>query len=200
LSFVLLRGRCRYCKKPIAFIYPLIELVCAGLALIVVAKFGLRISSIFLFISLSLLALASFIDVEDREVDLRILIVGIVLAVIWQAFSIVSWPGAAFILLAGLAAMLVPLAFYLISRERWMGLGDVLFSFWIGVIAGYPAALVAMLVAFLLGGIFGIIILVVHGKKAERRIAFGPFIAIGGLIGLLWGQTIIDFYLKLIGF
>jgi leader peptidase (prepilin peptidase)/N-methyltransferase len=144
--------------------------------------------------------MAGFLDVESREVDLRVFIAGIALALIWQILRLSSWQDIIIVLLGGVSALLIPAVFYLVSRERWMGLGDVFFAFWIGIVASYPASLIAVFSAFLLGGIFGIIVLIARGRKAERRIAFGPFLGIGGLIGLVWGQEILNFYLKLIGF
>jgi leader peptidase (prepilin peptidase)/N-methyltransferase len=92
---------------------------------------------------------------------------------------VLSWQDIPIVLLGGISALLIPAAFYLLSRERWMGLGDVIFAFWIGIIASYPASLIAIFSAFLLGGIFGIMVLITKGKQAERRIPFGPFLGLG---------------------
>jgi len=199
ISYLTLRGCCRYCKKPIGLSYLLVELICAALGGFVVWKFGLHFSSFSLFISLSLLVLAGFLDIESHEVDLWIFIAGVLFALLFQGMGVSSWQDMVTVLLGGTSALIIPAAFYLLSRERWMGLGDVAFAFWIGIIASYPASLIAIFSAFLLGGIFGIIVLVTKGKRAQRRIPFGPFLGLGGVIGLLWGQRILDLYLKLIG-
>ena len=82
-----------------------------------------------------------------------------------------------------------------------MGLGDTLFALWIGLICGFPAAPVGIFLAFLLGGFFAIIIMVFKkGKKRGLKVAFGPFIVLGGLIAVFWGTEIVSWYLKIIGY
>ena len=168
LSYIFLRGRCRFCKKPISIEYPILEIVCAALAYLTVARFGLNLRALILFLSLTGLIVGALRDIKFHEVELGIFIFGV---------------------------------FYLASRETWMGLGDVLFAVWIGILAeSYEQAAVAIFSAFLLGALFGIIVLAVKKEKArERRIAFGPFLAVGGMIGVFAGLTIFSAYLKLFG-
>lgn len=199
VSFVSSWGRCRYCKKKISFEYPALEIVTAILAVLVVWQFGLNLASVILFLSISLLIVASFADISFKEVDLWIFVSGIVLAIVWRILLQSNLDGLRDIVFSAVAAATIPFLMYIISRERWMGLGDCFFALWAGILAGYPAALIAIFSAFLLGGIYGIILLVVKGKKTERKIAFGPFLGLGGAIGLFLGIQIIDYYLKIIG-
>ncbi|MDH4358709.1 MAG: prepilin peptidase [Candidatus Berkelbacteria bacterium] len=200
LSFILLRGRCRYCKKRISWEYPLFEILSLILAVFVYYKFGFSLASVVLFLSLSALLVCSFVDIQSQEVDLPLFIFGILTALFWALLRNGASPDAFKELFWAVAvAVVVPLGLYLISREKWMGLGDSFFALWVGLLSGFPQAALAIFLAFFLGAIFGIIALVIKGKRKTSRVAFGPFIGLGGIIALGWGQQIIDFYLSFIG-
>lgn len=196
VSFIVFKGRCRYCNKRISYEYPLLEIVSAILAVALYLKFKISFASIALFLSFSVLLIASVIDIADREVDLGLFIVGIVLAVAW--FFLKSDGSRTFINLplAILSGTILPFGLYLISREKWMGLGDSFFAAWIAVIAGFPNAIVAVFLAFFLGALFGIIMLLVKKNKKDRKLSFGPFLALGGFLAVLFGSQIIGFYLQ----
>lgn len=196
VSYLILKGKCHYCKKPIGLIYPLLELVSAGLAVLVFTAFGFTAQSALLLISLGFLLIASLIDIEHQEVHLWLFVAGIVLGLTW--FLLKSDFGFQNLIFAVVTSSIIPLALFAVSREKWMGLGDVVFAFWIGVLVGYPQSLVAIFLAFLAGSIFGIIILL--KRSGNHRISFGPFLAGGGVIALLFGSQILSWYLRLLGF
>lgn len=201
LSFIFLRGKCRHCKAKISLEYPLIELLSCFLVLAIYLKFSISFFSVMLFLSVSALLVASFLDARHMEVDLWLFIAGTIFGLIWffSRFGLNS--GALVSLVSGiLVAIILPLAFYLVSRETWMGLGDILFALWTACILGFPGALAAIFIAFLSGAIFGIILLIIKGKISGIKVPFGPFIAFGAIVALFYGQQIVDFYLKLIGF
>ncbi|MCX6809937.1 MAG: prepilin peptidase [Candidatus Berkelbacteria bacterium] len=199
-SFLFLRGRCRYCAKKISWQYPIFEIISAILALAVYLKFGLSFSSFVLFLSLSALLVACWLDAENQEVELPVLIVGIILALIWYFLRSTGLTHLISLLYAISAAVVIPFLLYLISREKWMGLGDSFFAAWIAILSGFPAAVVSVFSAFMLGAIFGIIKMSISSqKRSKSQIAFGPFLAIGGMIGLFWGEKIINLYLKIFG-
>ena len=200
LSYLVLRGKCRYCKGKIPLEYILIELVTTAVALLVYMYFGFSLGSLALFLSLCLLIVASAVDIESREVHLYLLVTGIALAAISWIVLNFSSAGLFNLILGMVSAALIPFVFYLVSREKWMGLGDSLFALWIGALCGYPAALAGIMIAFFSGAMFGIMVLVLKKTdRAHRAIPFGPFIAFGGIVALLYGDRIIDFYLKLLG-
>jgi len=200
VSFIILRGRCRYCKEKISWEYLLFEIFSLALAIFVYYKFGLTAASVILFLSLSALLISAFVDAQSQEVELPLFIFGISTALFWALLKNgTSLDDFKNLFLAISVAVVVPLGLYLVSREKWMGLGDSFFALWIGLLSGFPQAALAIFLAFFLGAVFGIIILVVKGKEKTRRVAFGPFMALGGIIALGWGQQIIDFYLNFIG-
>lgn len=198
LSFVFLRGKCRYCKERISPLYPIIELITVGLAVFVYYYFSESWQSLVLFFSLCMLLLASVSDIRSQEVDVWIFIAGILIALTWRFSLWYSVDTLYDVLLGGVAAALLPFCLSLFSREKWMGYGDSFFALWIGVLCGFPIGLIGIFLAFLLGSIFGIIVLVASKKRKsiKTKIPFGPFIASGGIIALVYGSVILEKYLR----
>ena len=200
ISFLLLRGRCRSCRTQISLEYPLIELLSGLLTLGVFLKYGFSLITIILFFSLSLLLVASFLDAKNLEVELWVLLVGSALALFWKV-------GAGGLKIAsleniGLGILIfasIPFLMALVSRERWMGWGDGLFALWGGILVGYPQALAGIFLAFLTGAFFAILLLVGRKKGWRAKVPFGPFLAVGAVGGLFFADTIINWYLKLLG-
>lgn len=197
VSFIVLKGKCRYCKRKISLEYPVFELVCAAVASLLYLKFKISLASIALFLSFSVLLIASVIDIADHEVDLGLFIVGIIFALAWFFLKNEGSKTVINLLLAVSSGAVLPFGLYLISREKWMGLGDSFFAIWIAIIAGFPNAIAAVFLAFFLGALFGIIMLLVKKDRKDRRLPFGPFLALGGFLAILFGSQIISFYLQL---
>ncbi|MEW6407639.1 MAG: prepilin peptidase [Patescibacteria group bacterium] len=91
------------------------------------------------------------------------------------------------------------LILYLLSGGRWIGAGDAKFGFLMGLWLLFPKILVALFFAFVLGGIVALILLFAGKKKMRSQISFGPFLALGTLFALLFGQQVLDWYLKWLG-
>jgi len=199
LSFIFLGGRCRFCHAKISLEYPLTEIISAVLIFLVYLKFGISFRSAILYLSLSALLVASLLDIDSGEVEVSVLLVGIFLALIWYFSGGFSLGRLGSLLWAILITGGIPFFLYLVSQEKWMGLGDTFFAVWIGILSGYPAAFASIFLAFLFGAIFGIIKKAISGKSQEK-IPFGPFLAVAGVIGLFAGTQVINFYIKLFGF
>jgi prepilin signal peptidase PulO-like enzyme (type II secretory pathway) len=202
LSFVFLRGKCRYCKKKISPIYPAIELIAVALALFSYHFFGFSWQSVVLFFCLCALLLASIEDIKAQEVDILIFVIGIALTFVWRLFMWCDTSTLYDVLIGGIVTCIFPLCLALFSKEKWMGYGDSFFAFWIGVLCGFPLGLIGIFLAFLLGSIFGIMILIREKQKEAVgiKIPFGPFIALGGVAALVYGAVILDNYLRLLGY
>jgi prepilin signal peptidase PulO-like enzyme (type II secretory pathway) len=100
--------------------------------------------------------------------------------------------------LAGLGASAFFLFFFLISKGRWMGFGDVKLTFFMGLFLGYPNILVALFLAFLLGAIIGVGLIAFGSKSLKSEVPFGPFLIIGTFIALFYGKEIIEWYMHLV--
>jgi len=200
LSFIFLFGRCRRCKKPIGWIYPVLELLFALLFSLLFWRFGLVFSQIPLILSVSLLAVAALRDIKDKEVELMVFAIGIPLSVVWFLMQGgLDWMNLKGLIISVLIAAFLPSVFAVLSSQKWMGYGDILFAVWVGALCGYPAVVVALFFAFLCGSLFGIIQIAIGKAKMKSAIAFGPFLALGCLVGLLFGQELFSSYLKLFG-
>ena len=77
-----------------------------------------------------------------------------------------------------------------------MGFGDVKLAFFMGLFLGYPNILVALFLAFFLGAIIGVGLIVFGNKKLKSEVPFGPFLITGTFLALLWGQEIIQWYMN----
>jgi leader peptidase (prepilin peptidase)/N-methyltransferase len=192
-SWLLLRGRCRHCGGRISPRYPLIELA-TGLAfaatVLVFQGDAAQLALGLVFVAT--LGAITLTDLERRLIPNRILIVatiaGVALAAVLDPSSLPERAVAA--VAAGGLLFAVALAY-----PRGMGMGDVKLAAVMGLYLGRSVA-PALLIAFLAGSIVGLAIVARHGAEARKRaIPFGPFLALGGLAGLLAGEEMVDWYL-----
>jgi leader peptidase (prepilin peptidase)/N-methyltransferase len=194
VSWLLLRGRCRDCGEPISPRYPLTELVLGGLfaaTYLIVGDdewWALALGLVLCF----LLVTITLTDLEHRIIPNRIVLAGSIAAVAIVALgdpdSLVEHALAAAI--AGGLMFLIALAY-----PRGMGMGDAKLVAMIGLFIGRAVA-PATLIGFLLGAVVGVAMIARRGSAARKQaIPFGPFLAVGGIIGLWFGDDIVDWYL-----
>jgi leader peptidase (prepilin peptidase)/N-methyltransferase len=190
LSWILLRGRCRHCGTRISIRYPAIELLTAVTFAAVVAVRGADADLLLeLPFVASLIALA-FIDLDHQLLPNKIVYPMAVFGVI--AAAIVDWGDFPERLLWGAGAFVVFLVIALVSAG--MGMGDVKLAGTMGVYLGSALA-PALLAAFLSGTIVGLAIIAREGAAArKKKVPFGVFLALGGLVGVLVGPDLVDLY------
>jgi leader peptidase (prepilin peptidase) / N-methyltransferase len=193
VSWLLLRGRARCCGAAISPRYPLTELGLGALYAATVLVLWGDVGEIALgLVFVTTLVAITLTDLERRIIPNKILIVAAVLGV---AIAAVTDPGslperAAAAAGAGGLLFLAALAY-----PRGMGLGDVKLAAVMGLFLGRNVA-PAILVALLAGSLVGLAMIARHGAAARKRaIPFGPFLALGGVVGLLAGNELVDWYL-----
>ncbi|HXV04741.1 MAG TPA: prepilin peptidase [Solirubrobacterales bacterium] len=193
LSWALLRGRARCCDEAISGRYPLTELALGALYAATVLILWDDPAQLALgLVFVTTLVAVTLTDLERRIIPNKILLVAAVLGV---AIAAVADPGslperAIAALAAGGLLFLAALAY-----PRGMGLGDVKLAAVMGLFLGRSVA-PAILVALLAGSLFGLALIARHGAAARKRaIPFGPFLALGGVVGLLAGNQLVDWYL-----
>jgi leader peptidase (prepilin peptidase) / N-methyltransferase len=193
LSWLILRGRCRSCHTSISARYPIVEAVTAGLLVAVVLTQG---EGADLWLGLAfviLLVPVTLIDLDHRIIPNTLMLIGTVVSVV---ILLLTDPGALTEhLIAGAAAG----GFLLVAAIAYpggMGMGDVKLAFVMGLFLGRNVA-PALLAGFLLGSIVGGLIMARKGVKEGRKtkVPFGPFLALGGLVGLFFGDAIVEWYL-----
>ncbi len=192
LGWLLLRGRCRDCGAPISKRYPLVEAGTALLCVLVVLVKGIEPEALLGIVFVLLLVPITLIDLDHGIIPNKLTafgaIAGTVLVAVFFTDDLVEHIVAA--VLAGgfllIAAVVYPAG---------MGMGDVKLAFVMGIFLGRAVA-PAMFVAFFTGSIVGIAIMARYGAEARKRtIPFGPWLAFGGVVGLLVGDEIVDWYL-----
>jgi leader peptidase (prepilin peptidase) / N-methyltransferase len=191
VSWLVLRGRCRYCGAPISPRYPVVELLTAltFAAVVLVRGFDNDLILELPFVA-ALIALAG-IDFDHKLLPNKIVYplaaYGVIATLLVDrddlVENLVSGAGAfAFLLVA------------VIAYPRGMGMGDVKLAGAMGLYLG-AAVIPAMLVAFLSGSVAGMVILAREGAAARKKaIPFGVFLALGGIVGVLAGPELIDLY------
>jgi leader peptidase (prepilin peptidase)/N-methyltransferase len=192
-SWGLLRGRARCCGAAISPRYPLTELAtCLLFALTALVLWedgaGLALGLVFV----TVLVAITLTDLERRIIPNKILIAGALAAV---SIAAVTDPGSLperAIAAAAAGGLLLAAA---LAYPRGMGLGDVKLAATMGLLLGRDVA-PALFVALLAGSLVGLALIARHGAGARKRaIPFGPFLALGGVVGLLAGEELIDWYL-----
>ena len=195
LSFFLLGRKCRYCQKPISWQYPLVE-VATGLLFSLIFYSGASQSEEIAFrmvISCSLIVIFVY-DLKHYLIPDKVVYPAIILSVIWLAIfgeNILSYFYSA-VLAAGFF-----LFFVLISKGKWMGIGDIKLGFLMGLFLGWPGILTALFLAFLFGALIGLTLVFSGRKKISSEVPFGPFLVFGTFISLFWGKDIVNWYLNL---
>jgi leader peptidase (prepilin peptidase)/N-methyltransferase len=193
-SWLLLRGRARCCGARISPLYPLTELVVGVLfAATVLIHWDEPAAAIAIdLVFVTMLTAVTLTDVEQRLIPNKILLVGAILCVAIAAPTDPSGlPERA------IAAAAAGGVFFLIvlAYPKGMGLGDVKLTATMGLFLGRAVA-PAILIALLVGSLVGLALLLRHGSEARKMaIPFGPFLALGGIVGMLAGDQLIDLYL-----
>ena len=212
LSFFLLKGRCRYCRKKISFQYPLVEIL-TGLMFVFVFVF-LQITNnqfqirylLYWLLVISYWGLIScfivifFSDVKYHLISDYILWVLFCfslffhLATNFNLFQLISIYFFSSIIVAFPIWLI-----YFLSKEKAMGLGDVYLSAILGFLLGWQKGFLALYLAFVLGGFLGFLLILFGRKKLKSKIAFGPFLIIGAFVMLFFGKTILNMVLSFYG-
>lgn len=194
LSWALLRARARCCGAAIAARYPLTELCLGALyATTVVVLWGDGVEIALGLVFVTALVAVTLTDLERRIIPNRILIVA---AVLGAAIAALGDPGSLPERAISAAAAGGLLFLVVLAYPRGMGLGDVKLAAVMGLFLGRNVA-PAILVALLVGSAVGLAMIVRDGAAARKKaIPFGPFLALGGVVGLLAGDQLVDWYLS----
>lgn len=199
LSYFLLRGKCRYCHKPISLQYPIVEGVTALSSLLLFIRFGISFDYLFYFAFLSALIVITVIDLYHQiipdEISLPGIGVGLLASLILK--NITFWESLIGAISGGGSLFLVAVAYQWLFKREGMGGGDVKLLAMIGAFLGWKAVILTILLSSLIGSIIGIAIILIKGKDFKYAIPFGPFLSLGAAISLFWGEGLIRWYLYL---
>jgi leader peptidase (prepilin peptidase)/N-methyltransferase len=197
LSYILLKGRCRNCKSKISIQYPVVEFLTGFIYLIIYLIYGLSIQTLIYIILSSALIIIAFIDLNEQIVPDVISLPGIVIGFILSFFvPYISFVNSALgVVVGGGIISVIGLAGSVIFKKEAMGGGDIKLAAMIGAFLGWRYTIISLFFGFFLGALTGIILIMTKIKKREDAIPFGPFIALGSIITLLWGEKILSWYI-----
>ena len=197
ISYLVLRGRCRYCKKSISLQYPLIEGITAISSLFLFLKYGLSLSYFFYFSFVAALIIITVIDLYHQIIPDVISIPGIGVGLLAALIlpQITFFNSLMGILLGGGSLFLIATLYQWLFKREGMGGGDVKLLAMIGAFLGWDAVILTILLSSFIGSMTGIVIIVLKGKNFKYAIPFGPFLSLGAVIALFYGQEIVKWYL-----
>jgi len=203
LSFVFLRGKCRYCKEKISIQYPLVELITAILFSFVYLHFGLiSLQFIFWLIIMSFFVIIFIFDLKYFIIPDEVIYPAIFLSIIWIIYSFlvqtIDSHEVILIIISGLGASLFFFLIWFFSKGMAMGFGDVKLALLIGLLLGFPNTIVGLFLGFLLGAIIGSIAVFLKKKGFKSEVPFAPFLVAGTVIAFFCGSKIVDWYLSLV--
>ncbi len=212
LSFAFLRGHCRYCRKPLSWQYPIVELA-AGLLFVGI---WLKLSGLFtnnyyllfnyflLTVSASALIVVFVTDFLSQQIFDQVLWVGLASGILYRISIRVGSSGLEFLplasdLLGALGVYLFLQMIRLATKKRGLGDGDSPLGFWAAILAGFPLLLVELFLAFVVGGLTGAALVLSKKRNLKDRIAFGPFLVAAVFATLFFGDRIWTWYLGVLG-
>jgi len=207
LSFLILRGKCKYCQKSISLQYPLVELITGTLFISIFNSQNLLVTGYLLLVTCFLIVIFVY-DLKHYIIPDKVIYPVIGIVFLYRLFEIFG-----FILDSGfktsyfktltnpffsaLLASIFFLAIVLVSQGKWMGVGDIKLAFFMGLFLGWPNILVALFLAFLIGAIIGVGLMISGKRTLKSEIPFGPFLVTGTFLALFWGSSITNWYLSL---
>jgi leader peptidase (prepilin peptidase) / N-methyltransferase len=198
VSYLLLRGRCRSCGHPIAWRYPAVEALTGALFVLAVVRFGLTLQTGTILLFLSALVAIAFIDLDHQIIPNAITLPGIPLGLLaGVAFGeppllervIGALAGAGFLYLV----LLYGGAVY---GQDAMGEGDLNLIALVGAFLGWKGVVVTILLGCLSGSAVGLALIGLQRLRRREHMPFGPFLALGALVALFWGDALVGWYLR----
>ncbi|NCT56840.1 MAG: prepilin peptidase [Legionella sp.] len=200
LSFIILRGRCCFCKQPISWQYPWVELTCLVLSVFAAYHMGFLLILIYSLVFIWILICMTVIDLKHQ-----ILPDSLTLGLLWLGLLanlhglITPLPDAVLGAACGYIILwLVMKIFYCITGKIGMGHGDFKLLAALGAWFGWIKLPLILLIASLFGAVVGMIYLKTTHQSKETPIPFGPFLCFSGIITLFWGEMILATYLRIL--
>jgi len=199
VSYLILRGRCRFCGARIPFSYFLVEILTPLSFLLIFQQHSF---SFFFFASClfaSAMIVLGFIDFYHQILPDEITLPGLALALIYSPFrSDLDLTQALFGAVIGAGFLLfIYGAYYLLRKKEGLGMGDVTMMLFIGAYLGWRLTFFTLILASFVGAVVGVLFILFRKKDLQYSLPFGTFLAPAAFFSLLWGERIIQAYLAL---
>jgi leader peptidase (prepilin peptidase)/N-methyltransferase len=197
LSYFILKGKCRKCGEKISIRYPIVEFLTGAIYLLIFLIYGRSYQTLIYALLSSALIIISFIDLDEQiipdEISLPGIIIGFALSFIVPYISYFN--SILGIITGGGIIFLIALVGLAIFKKEAMGGGDVKLSAMIGAFIGWKYIIISLFIGFFIGAIAGILLILLKIRNRDDLVPFGPFIVLGSLITILWGENILSWYL-----
>jgi leader peptidase (prepilin peptidase) / N-methyltransferase len=217
ISFLFLKGKCRYCKKKISKYNPCIEIL-TGFSFVTVVLLIINLQTyllvdsrylltIFYFLCIiSCLITIFFIDLKFGIIPFTIVFFAIILTIFWHLLlpvfhfssneiSFLNLNNTSLLnyFLSGLGVFIFFFLIFFFTKGKGMGFGDVVYVFFMGYLIGYPKIILGLYITFLTGAFISLLLILLRKKKFKGGvIPFGPFLVFGTVVSLFWGNIIIE--------
>jgi leader peptidase (prepilin peptidase)/N-methyltransferase len=197
VSYALLRGRCRACGGAISARYPAVEALTGVMLVVLLYRFGLSPALGVYTALVAALIVVSFIDLDEQIIPDVISLPGIVLGLVVSALgqgprlfdSIIG------VLVGGGILYAVAVGYRVLTGREGMGGGDIKLLAMIGAFLGWRGVLVTLIIGSFTGAVVGISLIVARRTQSRIPIPFGPFLALGAVCALVFGDQLIAWYL-----
>lgn len=201
VSFVSFGARCRYCKKPISWQYPIVEALCALLftlssyVLISAGNFNL-VNIVYFFFIISVSVIVAVVDYKFSLIPTTIVFFASLLSLVYDFFFLSPTQFLYHVISAFLAAF-VFLVLVIVTRRKGMGEGDVVLAFLMGMVLGPEKTVLSVFTAFFSGAVVSLLLIFLGKKQFGQTVPFAPFLIFGLLLALFWGDSIVKSYMML---
>lgn len=197
ISYIFLRGKCRYCREKISIRYPIVEFITALLFLADYNIYGLTFDFVKYITFMSFLIVIGMIDYDTTDVYFSTTLSGIVSGVIFiGVLDYNTLPVKSYIYGGILGGGF--LALIILITKGGMGWGDAEISLMSGLFLGFKLTILMLFLSFIIGSIVGIVLILLGKKSKKDYIPFGPYIALSAVLCVLSGEKIFSFYMSLI--
>jgi leader peptidase (prepilin peptidase) / N-methyltransferase len=199
VSYLLLKGKCRHCGTSISIQYLLVEGITALSSVFLFMRFGISLTYLFYFCFVAALIVITVIDLYHQIIPDVISLPGIGVGLLGSLVihRITFLDSLIGVIVGGGSLFLVAISYQWVVKREGMGGGDVKLLAMIGAFLGWKAVILTILLSSFIGSIVGIGIILARGKDSKYAIPFGPFLSLGAVIYLFYGDQMIRWYLGL---
>lgn len=197
VSYVLLRGKCRHCGASISARYPLVEAVTGLLALFLFREHGWSTQFLIEFVFACMLVIITFIDLDTYIIPDVFSLTGIVLGLATSFISIrLTWvESLTGVVLGGGFFWAIAVGYEFLRKREGLGGGDIKLLAMIGAFVGWSGVVFTILVASVVGLVVGLLVMWRTRQGLTAMIPFGPFLSLGAVCYLFWGQSFFIWYM-----
>lgn len=195
VSWVVLGGRCRTCRKPVSWMYPAVEIATALLFVVTYLTYGLTLLSLVRVIFGCALIVLFVTDLQHKILPNVITLPGIVIGLVCSVFLPPGWVSSLIgILVGGGVLFAIAEVYYRVRGQEGLGMGDVKLLAMIGAFLGWKLVLLTLVFASFTGSLAGGVLIASGRGGMKYALPFGTFLAVGALLAATWGDPIADWY------